>query len=153
MLRTVHTLPHKIPRWPSMEPALTAHVGSASHSPFLGLFFYFILEYSRLTTLWWFQMDSKRTQSYVVMDPFSHLFWVLLPWLQKNYLLKLLYETTEFMSRAQWPGHRKFSLNGSLGYSPHLPVRTQKGSGRLLKAVRVFTVSDCSHSMIHSWIS
>ena len=35
------------------------------------LTFYFILEYSLLTMLWWFQVGSKGTQPYIYMYPFS----------------------------------------------------------------------------------
>ena len=35
------------------------------------LTFYFILEYSQLTMLWWFQVDSKWTQPYIYVYPFS----------------------------------------------------------------------------------
>ena len=33
--------------------------------------FYFMLEYSRLTILWYFQVDSERTQPYISLYPFS----------------------------------------------------------------------------------
>ena len=38
---------------------------------FCFLTFYLVLEYNRLTVLWQFQMDSKGTQSYICMYPFS----------------------------------------------------------------------------------
>ena len=37
------------------------------------LTFYFVLWYSQLKTLWWFQVNSKRTQPYMYMYPFSKL--------------------------------------------------------------------------------
>ena len=33
--------------------------------------FYFVLEYSQLAMLWWFQVNSEGTQPYVFMYPFS----------------------------------------------------------------------------------
>ena len=38
--------------------------------PFL-LTFYFILRYSQLTMVWWFEVNSEGTQLYINMEPFS----------------------------------------------------------------------------------
>ena len=42
-----------------------------AHSIFFFNPFYFVLEYSRLTMLWWFQVNSEGTQPHIYMYPFS----------------------------------------------------------------------------------